>query len=308
MQRTAHSLRSAWSRLARDSHVYLASKAAIVAQRCSRKTSLDVIQQLAMQLFRQHGSRKDDSGNHVYAPAFKYIAAAEYLNTQSIFEKERADGSERVLNTLHHSGLDVIFNINVPSPRDDPITPEALPDHKNPTSPTQLMMLVPTSVVPSPAPMIPASNSVNTACHHAGRMPMVDDTRQNNVSCSKNDGGRTHQSERYSEEHGRVHKELEGIRKELARVNDMVADTITRDEDIALLHVLPSGSPEYNDVLRDVMKWRARRVQGRLAFCTVDAAVNNEMYHDGDGEAEVGTNNAVNEEQFKADENEMERR
>lgn len=87
IERSPHSLRCFWCRLARETQIYLSCASTIKKRRVSG-ADVHTVNAMTMELYRRRNSTKDKDGNMCYSPPFRYVDAVRYLENEPKFSEQ----------------------------------------------------------------------------------------------------------------------------------------------------------------------------------------------------------------------------
>lgn len=255
MDRTPESLRCAWSRLAKDSQSFLLARATVNAHKPPDATD-EIVNELTQELYRKQNGRVDENGALLIAPPFKYIAAADFLSAHSEFLKENVSLHGDAGWAEDASGTNELNASLMGGAEHDLTAPNSNVDLSAQRAGTSATLAI-SGGSNEDLGTDNVNGSYGSTMRHAGETALhISSSLHRNRPLGLK---KMKQRGRQHEEESRVRSELEAIRKELKRANDIAIEAMKRDEGIALLHVLPNESAEYKQVLNDIMK---RRLNG----------------------------------------------
>lgn len=266
MNRSAESLRCAWMRIARESQHFINSRALVRKQK-KRGMSDDTVAVMVMEVYRKNAGKKDADGVMQYAPPFRYITTAEYLAKEPRFEEQYitpyasgksfgADGDSDVIGRLstQQESPPKENGYKENNENDDDQNGD---DHTGKTRTIGMAsdyneedMVVDNTLDDGQAQEAATRAEENGTKARPSKRRKPDDNRQGDITM--------------------MASILNNFTTEMAKANSLIAEAtnVTRlaaynDEDLRLLEIMDKNSLEYRGILKDVMRARRARPNGR---------------------------------------------
>lgn len=268
MCRTSESLRCAWSRIAKECQNFITTRLKIEAEHIKDDVTEDEIDALALEAYRRKTGKSTNGIFHYGAP-FKYYATAKYLAKQPRFMDERSmtvqpDCSKSATNLNNSNSADTSKELNPTKHANSGTSRQSsglvapfsmgLSDKEALNGSSKCDGNPPLDESPSPTRQVDLEDASK------GRLRLEDLPEFRNL------GDKT----AVLRAKGRLAIDLNGGdilgRKRDENLNKRRdEDANDREEDFRLLQMLPRGSPEYMEIIQDMMKERRLRARERLA-------------------------------------------